>query len=80
MAPGSGMPACLPRMLTVHSQITLSAPCCRKTVTMCRQAATKVAGAVCRYPHEYQKPFISWPKLMATGKPNSCTCWAYLAR
>ena len=34
--------------LTVQSQVTLSAPSARNTVTMCRQAATKVAAGVCR--------------------------------
>jgi hypothetical protein len=33
--------------LTVHSQVTLSAPCARNSVTMCRQACTKVAGGTC---------------------------------
>jgi hypothetical protein len=32
--------------LTVQSQVTLVAPAARNTRTTCRQAATKVAGAV----------------------------------
>ena len=40
------------------------------TLTMCRQAATKSAGEVFPLPQEYQSPFISWPKLTITGRPN----------
>ena len=47
--------------LTVHSQVTFSAPAARNTVTTWRQAATKTAGEVCWFPQEYQLPFISWP-------------------
>ena len=31
----------------VHSQVTLSAPWLRNSVTMCRHAATNVAGGTC---------------------------------
>ena len=45
--------------LTVHIQITLLAPRCRNTSTMCRHAATNTFGDVCLFPHPYQLPFIS---------------------
>ena len=43
---------------------------------MCRQAATNSAAVVCCVPHEYQLPFISCPKLIATGTPRVCTAFA----
>ena len=32
---------------SVHSQVTFWAPCSRNSVTMCRHAATNVAGGAC---------------------------------
>ena len=32
---------------SVHSQVTLSAPSARNSVTICRQAATNVDGGTC---------------------------------
>ncbi len=40
---------------------------------MCRQAATKVAGAVRPYPQEYQGAFISCPKPITTACRNRRT-------
>src|SRR5947209_2768268 len=37
-------------MLTVHSQVTLRAPAARNRLTMCRQAATKVAALTAETP------------------------------
>ena len=62
--------------LTVHSQVTLAAPAARKTRTICRQAATNVAGDVWPSPQEYQVPFISCPKDKITGCPNATTASA----
>ena len=45
---GEGMPLRRSVMLTVHSQVTLSAPAARKVRTTCRQAAIQVAGGTCR--------------------------------
>src|SRR6266487_3221418 len=55
-------------LLGFHTQITLVAPARVKTLWMCRHAATNSAGVACSVPHGYQLPFISWPKLMATGR------------
>ena len=40
---------------------------------MCRQAATNSAAVVWSVPHGYQLPFISCPKLIATGRLNAAT-------
>ena len=55
--------------LTVHNQVTFSAPAVRDTVTIWRQAATNAAGEECLLLHEYHVPFISWPKPRMTGWP-----------
>ena len=65
---------------TAHSQVTLAAFSARNTWTMCRHAATYVAGAVWPSPQEYQVPFISCPKDKITGKPNAATACAYERR
>jgi hypothetical protein len=59
--------------LTVHSQVTLTAPAARKTPTTCRQAATNADGDAWPSPQEYQAPFISCPKDKITGCPNART-------
>ena len=43
---------------------------------MCRQAATNWAGVVWVVPQGYQLPFISWPKLIATGRFSARTALA----
>ena len=65
---GDGILSCRVSMtLTVHSQVTFPAPSVRKSVTICRQAATNAFGEACPWLQEYQDPFISWPKLRMTG-------------
>ncbi len=63
--------------LIVHSQVTLVAPCCRKSVTTCRQAAIQTAGLVWCQPHEYQLAFISGANPITTGCPKARTLSAY---
>jgi hypothetical protein len=67
-------------MLTVHSQVTLLARWCRKTVTTCRQAAVQSAGDARVHPYGYQLPLASGAKLKMTGLPDCRTALAYERR
>ncbi len=59
-----------------HTQITLLAPACANRLWIRRHAATNSAGVVCVVPHGYQLPFISCPKLSATGSFSARTALA----
>ena len=65
-------------MFGFHTQITLVAPAAANRSWMCRQAATNSAGVAWVVPHGYQLPFISCPKLSATGPWNAATALAKL--
>src|ERR1039457_1191932 len=67
-------------LLPVHSQITLVTLAAVNASWMARHAAMNVAGVTWPEPHGYQVPFISCPKLRATGPPNALIASAYDAR
>jgi hypothetical protein len=65
-------------MFGFQTQITLLAPAWTNRLWMCRQAATNSDAEVWPVPHGYQLPFISWPKLIATGRLSLRTASANL--
>ena len=62
--------------LGFHTQITLVAPARMNRSWIRRHAVTNSAGVVCLVPHGYQEPFISCPKLSATGRFSARTALA----